>query len=144
MRKLFTVFALTVFAVSISCSQTTDKQKENANGPKIEFSTFEHDYGTITTGSDGTCEFDFKNTGNEPLILNDVHSTCGCTVPSWPREPIKAGETSKITVKYNTNRIGPINKQITVSSNATKNPVILKIMGNVIPKPAENQEEKTN
>ena len=142
MRKLVTIFAITVFAVSNSCSQTNNQVTENENGPKIEFKNTEHDYGTIVQGSDGKCEFEFTNTGKEALVLNDVHSTCGCTIPSWPKEPIKAGESAIITVVYNTNRLGPINKSITVASNATSTPIILKIKGNIIPKPAENEEPK--
>ena len=142
MRKLFTIFAFTVFAASISCSQTPNQEKKNENGPKIEFKTLEHDYGTIVQGSNGQCEFEFTNTGKEALVLNDVHSTCGCTVPSWPKEPIKAGDSAKITVVYNTNRVGPINKSISVASNATENPIVLKIKGNVTPKPAEEKTEE--
>jgi hypothetical protein len=144
MRKLFTIFAITIFAVSISCSQTPNQDKNKENGPKIEFFITEYDYGTIVAGDNGTCEFEFKNTGTEPLVLNDVRSTCGCTVPSWPKEPIKAGESSKIIVSYNTNRIGPINKSITVSSNAPSGPVVLRIKGNVEPKPVESAEKKAN
>ncbi len=145
MRKLFTIFAFTVFAVSISCSQTTNQEKKNENGPKIEFKKTEHDYGKIMQGDNGQCEFEFTNTGKEALVLNDVHSTCGCTVPSWPKEPIKAGESSKIIVVYNTNRVGPINKSISVASNATDNPIVLKIIGNVTPKPVEKtQADSTN
>lgn len=144
MRKFFIIAAITVFVLSVSCSQAPGQDKAEKNGPKIEFSYTEYDYGTITQGGDGTSEFEFKNTGNEPLILSDVKSTCGCTVPSWPREPVKSGESAKIIVNYRTTRVGPINKSITVSSNAASGPVVLRIKGNVEPKPAENVEVKAN
>jgi hypothetical protein len=144
MRKLFTIFAITVFTVSMSCSQTSGKNETGEKGPKIEFAYTEYDYGTINEGGDGTSEFLFKNTGDEPLVLSDVRSTCGCTVPSWPKEPVKPGESAKIIVSYNTRRIGPINKSITVSSNANTAPVVLRIKGNVIPKPVDNTQVQVN
>ncbi|MBN2215622.1 MAG: DUF1573 domain-containing protein [Bacteroidales bacterium] len=144
MRKFFTIFAITVFFVSISCTKTAGKNNAGKDGPKIEFTYTEYDYGTVTQGGDGTSEFVFRNTGNEPLILSNVRSTCGCTVPSWPKEPVKPGETAKITVVYSTNRIGPINKSVIVSTNADSQPVVLKIKGNVVPKPAENEQVQAN
>ncbi|MCB0444914.1 MAG: DUF1573 domain-containing protein, partial [Gelidibacter sp.] len=77
---------------------------------KIEFKTDVIDYGTIEKGSDGVRVFEFTNTGNAPLIISKVSSTCGCTVPSKPDGPILPGETGKISVKYDTNRVNPIRK----------------------------------
>ena len=85
----------------------------------------------------------FKNTGKEPLILSEVRSSCGCTVPAWPREPILGGKSDTIKVRYATNRLGIINKTITVNSNAKNGPVILRISGKVVDKPAEAMPEKT-
>jgi hypothetical protein len=144
MRKLFTIALITVFTLSISCSRAPGQDKTGKNGPDIEFTFTEYDYGTIIQGGDGNSEFVFKNTGDEPLILSDVKSTCGCTVPSWPREPVKPGDTSKIIVSYKTTRLGPINKSITVSSNAASGSVVLRIKGNVAPKPAAEEEAKVN
>ena len=144
MRKFFIVFAITVFTLSISCSQAPGQDKSSEKGPNIEFTYTEYDYGTIAQGGDGTSEFIFRNTGNEPLILSDVKSTCGCTVPSWPREPLKSGDSAKIVVSYRTTRVGPINKSITVSSNAASGPIVLRIKGNVAPKPAVKEEAKIN
>jgi hypothetical protein len=140
MKKLLTLFTVMVFAVSISCSQTTNQENKNNKAPKIEFEFTVYDYGTVQQGGNGTCEFAFTNKGKEALLLTNVKSTCGCTVPSWPKEPVKKGGVSKIVVKYNTNRLGPINKSVTVTSNASNSPVILKIKGKVIPK-AEKTEE---
>ena len=100
---------------------------------KIEFKTDVIDYGTIEKGADGVRTFEFKNTGNAPLIITKVKSSCGCTVPEKPTEPILPGKTGVIKVKYDTNRIMPIRKTITVSTNAADSPTIaLKIKGLVI------------
>ncbi|MCK7590141.1 DUF1573 domain-containing protein [Subsaxibacter sp. CAU 1640] len=99
---------------------------------KIEFKTDTIDYGTIEKGADGVRVFEFTNTGNAPLIISDVKSTCGCTVPKKPEGPIMPGEKGEISVKYDTNRVNPIRKTITVTSNADTPTVALKIKGEVI------------
>jgi len=99
---------------------------------KIEFKTDVIDYGTIEKGSDGVRVFEFTNTGNAPLIISKVKSTCGCTVPKKPEGPIMPGETGEIEVKYDTNRVQPIRKTITVFSNAETPTVALKIKGLVV------------
>ena len=115
---------------------------------KIEFKAKDNtiDYGTVTKdGDSGLRSFEFKNTGNQPLMITNVQSTCGCTVPSFPKEPIMPGKTGKIDVKYNMNP-GPIRKTITVESNAVNyegGKVPLKIKGDVIVKPVVSPLEKT-
>ena len=99
---------------------------------KIEFKTDTIDYGTVEKGSDGVRVFVFTNTGNAPLIISDVKSTCGCTVPKKPEGPIMPGQTGEISVKYDTNRVNPIRKTITVTSNADTPTVALKIKGEVV------------
>ena len=116
-------------------------------GAKIEFKDKDNtiDYGTISKDSDsGLRTFEFTNTGDTPLIITDVRSTCGCTVPSRPTEPVLPGKTGKIDVKYNMNP-GVIRKTITVESNAINYPegkVALKIKGEVIVKKEVNPLEK--
>jgi len=122
-------------------AQSTDK-KNNSNLSEITFSYLEYDYGTIMKGGDGSCEFRFKNTGNEPLILSNVHASCGCTIPSWTKEPVMPGKEGVIKVTYNTNRIGAISKSITVESNAKNSPVVLHIKGLVQDMPGSNGPEK--
>ena len=91
------------------------------------------DYGTVNKGENGIREFVFKNTGNAPLIISNVKSTCGCTIPKKPEKPILPGESEKIQVKYDTKRVGFIRKSITVTSNAASSPTtILKIKGQVV------------
>jgi hypothetical protein len=99
---------------------------------KIEFKTKVIDYGTIEKGADGIRVFEFTNTGNAPLVISNVKSTCGCTVPKKPEGPIMPGETGEIQVKYDTNRVNPIRKTITVFSNADTPTVALKIKGLVV------------
>ncbi|HRG17449.1 MAG TPA: DUF1573 domain-containing protein [Flavobacterium lutivivi] len=118
-------------------------------GAKIEFKDKDNtiDYGTVTKEEDsGIRSFEFTNTGDEPLIIKNVQSSCGCTVPSKPTEPIQPGQTGKIDVKYNMNP-GPIRKTITVETNAVnveEGRVALKIKGEVIVKPVVNLLEKKN
>jgi len=98
---------------------------------KIEFKNETVDYGEIAKGSDGIRVFEFTNTGNAPLIISKVSSSCGCTIPKKPDAPILPGKTGEIQVKYDTNRVGPIRKAITVISNADTPTMVLKIKGEV-------------
>ncbi len=107
------------------------KQKPDKKAPEITFEKTEYDFGTIPYGSDAICEFVFKNTGKSPLILTNVRSSCGCTIPSWTKTPIKKKKTDKITVKYNTHRMGKFHKTITVTTNAKNSPIVLTITGKV-------------
>jgi len=111
---------------------------------KIEFKTDTIDYGTIEKGSDGIRVFEFTNTGNAPLIISNVKSTCGCTIPKKPDGPIMPGETGQIEVKYDTNRVNPIRKTITVTSNADTPTIALKIKGEVIDSNKTSVLEKKN
>jgi hypothetical protein len=106
--------------------------QEVTSGAKIDFKKEVHDYGTIEQGADGTCEFEFKNTGTQPLIIQSAKGSCGCTVPSYPQAPIAPGQSATIKVKYDTNRVGPINKSVTITSNASNEPTkIVRIKDNV-------------
>ena len=136
MKKL--LLAITIIGFSLSV---------NAQGAKIEFVAKDNtvDYGKVYKDSDsGLRTFEFKNTGDAPLIITNVQSTCGCTVPSKPTEPIMPGKTGKIDVKYNMSP-GPIRKTITVESNATNvegGRVAIKIKGEVLVKEEVNVLEK--
>jgi len=99
---------------------------------KISFKAETVDYGQIAKGSDGVRVFEFTNTGDSELVVSDVKSSCGCTVPKKPDGPIAPGESSTIEVKYDTNRVGPIRKTVTVYSNADEPIKALKIKGEVL------------
>ena len=105
---------------------------------KIEFKETTIDYGTIEKGADGVRVFEFTNTGNAPLIISKVNSSCGCTVPKKPNGPIMPGETGEIQVKYDTKRVSPIRKTVTVLSNAETPTVALKIKGLVVDSSTKN------
>lgn len=125
MKKLFTLFLLSIISITAYSQEAT---------AKIEFKNDTVDYGKIENGSDGVRVFEFTNTGNAPLVITNVKSSCGCTVPKKPTAPIAPGEKGEIEVKYDTKRTGFIRKTITVTSNATntKNGVsYLKIKGEV-------------
>ena len=123
MKKIFTVLLICFLTAQLSAQEKT---------AKIEFETTVIDYGTIEKGADGVRVFKFKNTGNAPLVVTSVKSSCGCTVPKKPEAPVLPGETGEIEVKYDTKRVNPIRKTITVTSNADTPTVALKIKGNVI------------
>jgi hypothetical protein len=134
MKKLFVILLLGFSAIALSA--------QNDKSAKIEFETTVIDYGTIEKGSNGLRVFKFKNTGNAPLVVSSVKSSCGCTVPKKPEAPILPGESGEIEVKYDTKRVNPIRKTITVTSNAETPTVALKIKGNVIDSSKKNVMEK--
>jgi len=103
----------------------------------IDFVSKVVDYGTIEHNSDGARKFVFTNNGTEPLLIKNAKGSCGCTVPTWPREAIAPGATAEIGVKYATNRVGKFTKTITLTTNASKKPVILTVKGEVNPAPKE-------
>lgn len=111
---------------------------------KIQFKQETIDYGEIKKGDDGVRVFEFTNTGDKPLVISDVKSSCGCTVPEKPTAPIAAGADGTIKVKYDTNRVGPIRKTITVYSNADEPVKAIKIKGKVLdPNSKKSVLEKT-
>ncbi len=126
--KNITLIIAIVLTTSLSFAQS---------GAKIEFKAKDNtiDYGTITKKKDsGIRTFEFTNTGNAALVISNVLSTCGCTVPSYSTEPIMPGKSGKIDIKYNLSP-GPIRKTITVETNAINydsGRVPLKIKGEVI------------
>src|SRR5690606_24264034 len=123
MKHLFTVLFISLLSFSVSAQE---------KAAKIEFKTDVIDYGTIEKGADGVRVSEFTNTGNAPLIISKVHSSCGYTATKQPEGPIQADETGQIEVKYDTNRVMPIRKTITVISDAGTPPVALKIKRDVI------------
>ncbi|HLW30254.1 MAG TPA: DUF1573 domain-containing protein [Brumimicrobium sp.] len=134
MKKL--LFSLSLVFSTLIGMNGLFAQAAVESGAKIEFKKETHDYGTIDQYADGTCEFTFTNTGNEPLVISNAKGSCGCTVPSWPREPIAPGETGTIKVKYDTKRVGIIGKSVTLQSNAINDPAkTIRIKGNVVAKP---------
>ena len=133
MKKIITimVLGLLTFTMNAQEKQETEKAKDS-NAPAFEFVTEVIDYGKIALNADGVRTFKFKNVGKTPLVINDIKSSCGCTVPKKPAGPIMPGDSGEIEVKYATNRPGGFSKSITVSSNADEPVKMLQIKGIVL------------
>ncbi len=150
MKKLITL-SIALLAFTFSNAQETSKvakasKKVKAKTtkvtaaalPKVEGAgmVFENetiDYGTIAHNADGKREFVFTNNGNKPLIITNAVGSCGCTVPTFPKEPIVPGAKASIGVKYATDRIGAFTKTVTLTTNAEGIPSkTLTIKGTVL------------
>ncbi len=107
--------------------------------PEISFENDVHDFMTLPKGTPCEYEFKFKNTGKEPLIIQNAQASCGCTVPIWPKEPIMPGQSGMIKVKYDSNRVGAFTKTVNVTSNAKNNPKMITIKGKIDAPPQEEQ-----
>lgn len=130
-----TITRLVLFVALFIGHQVT-AQQVGQTGAAITVNKEVHDYGNIKHKANGDCEFIVTNTGTEPLILATVKGSCQCTVPSWPTEPIAPGASATIKVTYNTERVGAINKTVTITSNAVNEPTkVVRIKGNVMAAP---------
>ena len=139
MKKVIYLLGIMLLMAGAAKAQEATVQ----NGPEIEFDKIVHDYGNVPYNGDGKCEFRFTYTGNEPLLVLKPKSSCGCTVSTWPKDPILPGKSEVIEVTYRTIRVGKIDKTITVTSNPVQNPtVVLRIKGRVLDQPTETLPEK--
>ena len=138
MKKLFFLLLAFTLTTAVVSAQNEIAPAVAVGGPVMQFDQTEVDYGTIEKGSDPLRLFTFKNTGTEPLVIQGAKGSCGCTVPSYPKEPIMPGATSQIEVRYDTNREGAFQKTVTLTTNETTNTRVLTIKGSV--KPAVVQE----
>ena len=138
MKKVFSIFALLLCVSFFATAQTeevaTPATETVADGPKMEFETLVVDYGTIEQDSDPYRFFKFTNTGNEALVITHAKGSCGCTVPTYPTEPIMPGESNEIKVRYATNRVGPFTKRVTLTTNMGDEKIVLTIKGKVLKK----------
>lgn len=125
MKKLLSfVFLLCTINLFAQSGSTAFKFKEANNI---------HNFGTVKEGADAVYSFEFTNVSDQPILIQEVTSTCGCTTPDWPKAPVLPGKVGKITVKYNTkDRLGPIDRTVFIKSNASRVPVELKITGTVV------------
>jgi hypothetical protein len=143
-KKIFyTIISVAIISSNISAQEKQEKAdkkpqaEEVLSNAEISFDKEQHDYGTIEQGANGVYEFKFTNTGKDPLIISNCKGSCGCTVPSWPKEPIRPGGSGAIKVSYDTKRIGAFNKTVTISSNAKSSNKTISIKGVVNAKPEE-------
>ena len=149
MKKLIFGFCLLNVMVFTSCRDNATSKIEEANVtaaaerdanalkfPVIEFNETEHDFGTIERNANVETVFSYKNTGDAPLVITDIKTSCGCTVPEdWSKEPLAPGETNKFTVKFNGSGANKVSKTITVSANTEKGSEVIKITAFVKPDP---------
>lgn len=132
MKKLFLAFTIMASTFGAFAQGTTvPPAVADENAPVMTFDKDAIDYGTIKQDAEGNRVFTFTNTGKTPLIISEAHGSCGCTVPSYTKEPVMPGQKSEIKVHYDTHRVGPFSKSVTVNSNAQNSPVVLKIGGTV-------------
>ncbi|WP_452231023.1 MULTISPECIES: DUF1573 domain-containing protein [unclassified Lacinutrix] len=138
----FAMLAMTTVGIAQNTEKTSEvKTVANEDGAQIEFESETIDYGTIENSSDGNREFTFTNTGSTPLVITNAKGSCGCTVPTWPKQAIAPGESSVIGVRYATDRTGSFSKSITLTSNAVNAPKkVIHIKGKVNPKPTEEEK----
>jgi hypothetical protein len=133
MKKLMTLLFIGFISLSINAQEKEVTETTiDPNAPVFEFVTDVIDYGKIEQNADGVRVFKFKNVGKSPLEITRIQSSCGCTVPKKPSEPIMPGKEGEIEVKYATNRVGGFSKTITVYSNATEPTKKLRIKGIVL------------
>lgn len=129
---------LLLFLLLLSVGQANAQDTLPAHGPRIAFDHVLHHFGELPQGGDGRCVFTFTNTGDEPLLITSCMSSCGCVVPSYDREPVPPGGTGTVRVRYDTMRVGPFTKSVTVRSSAVDLPVVvLTLMGEVKPRPEQ-------
>jgi hypothetical protein len=136
MKKIILSFGLIAGIALGSIAQEAPKvttQTKTLTGAQLSIDKDVHDYGKIQKGADGNSFFTITNTGTAPLVVTNAKGSCGCTVPDWPREPIAPGKSATMKVTYATNRVGKINKSVTITSNADNTPVkVVKIAGEVL------------
>jgi hypothetical protein len=124
MKTTILMFIAMILSITYAEAQPMNKIK----GSKISFDKTTMDYGIIKKGSDPLRKFNFKNQGDEALVISNAHGSCGCTVPEYPKQPIAPGETGSIDVRYDTSRLGKFTKTVTVNTLSGEN-IILTIMG---------------
>lgn len=108
--------------LAIGTMAQSDSKPVGGTGPQISVDKDLVDYGTIQKSADGNRTFVVTNTGDKPLIISNCQGSCGCTVPKCDTAPILPGQTSVVNVHYDTERVGPFTKTVTVTSNATNTP----------------------
>ncbi|MGB3801573.1 MAG: DUF1573 domain-containing protein [Lewinella sp.] len=139
MKRFFSLLALfTCLTFALNAQTTAPSATQGEGNPEVmTFESKEIDYGTIEQNSDPYRTFTFTNTGEEPIVITNAVGSCGCTVPSYSDMPVAPGESGEIKVRYATDRLGKFRKRVTLTTNVTKEPVVLTIMGEVQEKPAQ-------
>ena len=130
MKKVIVFLCFSLYLLNATAQQPVVL---NSNGAKIKFESEVIEYGVIQQDANGNREVKFTNVGKEPLIIQNVNSSCGCLVASYPKEPIAPGKSGVIKAHYDTKRVGKFEKTLTVVSNDVERPtIILKVKGEVL------------
>ena len=149
MKKIILSLSALCLVAFTSCKENAAKKVEESNVtaaaerdavasqfPIIEFDKTEHDFGEIEARTPVETVFSYKNTGDAPLVITDIKSSCGCTVPQdWSRDPLAPGDSGQFTVKFNGSGSNKISKTITVTANTEKGSEVVKITAFVKPDP---------
>lgn len=122
MKKIFSLFVALFVLVAVSYAQKG----------VMKFAKETHDFGKVEQGKPVTHVFEFKNTGTDPIVINDAQASCGCTKPTFSREPVLPGKTGTVSATYNAASAGPFNKSVTVTSNAESGSTVLYLKGEVV------------
>jgi hypothetical protein len=155
MKRLILLLTLTPFLAVVSCDNSTDDatidsglvnntatagNKNKGELPELDFQKTEHDFGKITQGERVRTEFKFKNTGKTNLIISDAQGSCGCTVPDWPKEPIRPGAEGVIKVEFNSEgKAGLMEKTVTIVTNCEPATRVIRIKAEIIVPQTSNQ-----
>lgn len=155
MKNLVILVTAIIFTISLNAQEKKEgkeirkktpavQQEADPNGPIITFETKTIDYGIVEKGSDGMREFKFTNTGKSPLKIIRVKSSCGCTVPTYPKNEIMPGESDIVHVKYNTKKPGRFSKSVSIYCNTVPERTVLRIKGEVndpsVPAPVKKEK----
>lgn len=147
-KMVFALAAAVVLLSSISCKDkasnkvvadnvatASERDEVSKKLPVMAFEKQEHDFGNIVQGTPQETVFTFKNTGDAPLIITDARSSCGCTVPQYPKNtPIAPGDSGELVVKFNGSGKNQVTKTVTVTANTEKGSELLRIKAFVTPK----------
>lgn len=124
---------------------SANEPEDTVNVAKLVFEETTFDFGEVDAGEVVTHVYNFTNTGKVPLVINNARSTCGCTVPQWPKDPIAPGDKGQIEVKFNTkNKRNKQNKPVTITANTYPATTKVYLVGNVIGAEKDNTEAKTS
>ena len=116
MKKLLSLFTFLMFLSGSLLAQNNEaKAKIDETNSFVTFEQEVMDYGEIERGADPYRVFKFTNVSDEPVVIKSARGSCGCTVPTYPKEPIGPGETAEVKVRYDTNRVGAFTKTVTLS-----------------------------
>ncbi len=125
--KIFSLLLVALICVGITQAQQIQVQEIKP----ISFDKTTHEFGAIEKNDKAETTFTFTNVSKEPVTLSNVKASCGCTTPQWTKAAVGPGETGEIQVRYNTSRVGPFTKSVTVTYSPNEKPVVLYIKGKV-------------